>query len=156
MMMFKIWWKRLSAAVAQYKSNSRRRRRQTSRLSSYRIWFEPLEDRFAPAITGWANTSGGSRGTGSNWVGGSVPPSTNDVSFPAGAYSVSLDAAQSAKGVSFAAGANVSIASGSGANTLTIGADGITETGASATTDSIAAKVALARHRLGMPAAATR
>ena len=138
-----VWWRSVLNLLKRKSTSHGRRRRFDARRSTYRIWFETLEDRFAPATTGWANTGGGSWGTGSNWVGGSVPPSTNDVSFPAGAYSVTLDAAQSAKGVSFAAGANVSIASGSGANTLTIGADGITETGASAITDSIAAKVAL-------------
>ena len=112
-------------------------------MSTYRIWFESLEDRFAPSTTNWQGGASGSWNAAANWSSG-VPTATVDAVFPtAGTYSVTLDAAQSAKGVSFAAGANVSISSGSGSNTLMIGSDGIAETGGSATTDSLSANIAL-------------
>ena len=75
-----------------------------------------------------------------------MPTATMDAAFPtAGTYSVTLNANQSAMGIIFAAGANVSIASsGSGSKTLTIGSDGIDEShGSAATTDSLSVKITL-------------
>ena len=140
--MFSIWWRSVLAKLATWKSASRRqsRRRNGPHLSTYRVCFESLEDRFAPSTTNWQGGAIGTWNSASNWTAG-IPNATLDAAFPtAGDYIVTLNGAQNAKGVSFAAGANVSIASG-GSYALTIGTDGITS--ASATTDSIAAQVAL-------------
>ena len=48
--MFMHWWRSVLARLVSWQAASRRRRRNKgSRVSSYRIWFETLEDRFAPS-----------------------------------------------------------------------------------------------------------
>ena len=56
--MFVIWWRSILAKLTNNKSRSGKRRRpKGSKISSYRAWLEPLEDRFAPATLYWDRVS---------------------------------------------------------------------------------------------------
>ena len=48
------------------------------RPSRRRPWLEPLEDRIAPAMIVWGNSSGGDWDTGANWQGGVKPGPADD------------------------------------------------------------------------------
>ena len=138
------WLQMVRRWVSRQTRSTRRersRRAKGSRVSSYRIWFEPLEDRMAPAAISWKTPgAGGDWNTAANWSPNVVPTSADDVAFGAGTYSVTTDAgAANAKSITFSGGANLTI---SGANALTIAAGGITETGTT-TTDTISANVTL-------------
>ena len=61
--MFAIWWRSILAKLSNRKSRSEKRRRaKGSRISSYRIWFEPFEERMAPATDTWTGL-----GADANW-----------------------------------------------------------------------------------------
>ena len=148
--MLAIWWRSILAKWNLLKSCSGKRRRpKGERLSSYRVWFEVLEDRFAPAGTAdnWIGATTGSAtwNNTANWSTGALPTTANDATFAAGTYTVTLDAAApNVAGLVFNSGANVTIASGSATNTLTLNGDGISATGATGTTDTISACVTVA------------
>ena len=57
---------------------SRRITARRFRPSRRRLWLEPLEDRIAPAMIVWGNSSGGDWDTGANWQGGVKPGPADD------------------------------------------------------------------------------
>ena len=57
---------------------SRRITARRFRRSRRRPWFEPLEDRIAPAMIVWGNSSGGDWDTAANWQGGVKPGPADD------------------------------------------------------------------------------
>ena len=85
--MFNVWWRSLVAKLFNRKSRSEERRRgKGSRISSYRVWFEPLEDRFAPAVAYTWTGSGGNAlwNTTGNWSdsGGTYPVPVQAIPSP--------------------------------------------------------------------------
>ena len=73
--MFTMWWKRIWGTMSNWRFSSKRggRREGKGRLSTYRIWFEPLEERLAPAntILEWTGGAGASApqwSNSANWV----------------------------------------------------------------------------------------
>ena len=74
--MYSIWWRSILATVSKWRSASKRRGRrgQSSRQSTYRLWFEPLEDRFAPASHTWSGAGGNELWSNAqNWSVGGAP-----------------------------------------------------------------------------------
>src|SRR5262245_55289751 len=82
----------------------------------------------ASAQTNWTNTAGDSWNNALNWSAG-IPDLTTVATFgpnPAGAATVNLDGAASALGIQIVnPGGLLTIANGTGTNTLTLGASGI-------------------------------
>ena len=68
--MFIVWWRSVLNLLNRKPTSRRRRRRFDARRSTYRIWFEPLEDRLAPAAHIWTGNAGAGFpqwSNGSNW-----------------------------------------------------------------------------------------
>ena len=123
--MFVIWWRSVLAKLTNRKSRSGKRRPKGSKISSYRVWFEPLEDRFAPAAYIW---TGGGTDTNwtdtSNWSGGTYPGSAagDTAIFPSvTSETVTINAAMAnpVGNISFTGGGY--IINGSSGNALLLG-----------------------------------
>ena len=140
--MFAIWWRSILAKLTNRKSRSEKRLRgKSSRLSSYRIWFEPLEDRLAPIAYTWTGGTSTAWTTAANWTDtGGTYPGTNaadTVTFSAATPTyqpyVGQGLTTAITRITIAAGRNTTI---SGNNTITL-SGGITEIGNVATTANI-------------------
>ena len=80
-MVFARWCRSVLAKLVDWKSRpAKRRRSRGTRASTYWIWFEPLEDRFAPANTTyrWTGAIDNNWTTAGNWT----VISGNDATFP--------------------------------------------------------------------------
>ena len=151
--MFMAWWRSVLTKLVNRKSASKRRRRRLkgSHESSYRIWFEPLEDRMAPAAHAFTWVGGTSTGwtTLANWTedGGAAADypghvtEADTVLFNSNpTYQPTLAADVNIASITFQSG-NITIG---GSNTITLSASpGIVGNATSATTDTISAKIAL-------------
>src|SRR5262249_12796950 len=73
LLMFAIWWKHIVGKLINRKHTERRGRRRRGRLSTYRVYFEPLEERFAPAAHTWSGAAGTAWSNPGNWSAGGAP-----------------------------------------------------------------------------------
>ena len=145
-----MWWRSILVKLANRKSLfGRHRREKGSRLSSYRIWFEPLEDRLAPATLTWApghTPTAPSGGTGTwdttttNWSNGTADVAWSNANAAlfggtAGTVTVATGVSVSPTYMNFGVGGYTIAATGTGNITTTtnnpnvgFGANNLTET----------------------------
>jgi len=126
------WLRSVLARMVERKSGSGRRRRAGSRWSSYRIWFEQLENRWVPASTWTGNGANALWSNSNNWSGG-TPNGGVDVIFPATATQLaSTDDVGSIVNLTFQGGGYTINTSGStalsvqGAITFSTGSSNVT------------------------------
>ena len=134
--MFAVWWGSILAKLTALKPRSKTRRRAKSpRLSTYRIWFEPLEDRLAPATRNWTGLGVDANwSTAGNWD--TAPVNGDTIVFAAGqARMTNTDdlTGLTLAGITISAG-GYTINSGAAALTLTGGAAALNVTAATGIT----------------------
>ena len=84
--MFAAWWRSIIAKLHRKSGPKSNRRPRIARQSTYRVWFEPLEERIAPASHLWSGAGGNQLwNNAANWSSGGAPTATESavsLTFP--------------------------------------------------------------------------